>query len=89
MNQTQEYIVQPSGGVSLSSFKRKTKEDKFEVNANKSHLTKEIEGIPLYHLKRLFKGKLAEYNMYKLQNKIRDFNADTIFRADVNESYKR
>ena len=60
-----------------------------DLHSLKSHLTKEVESIPLYHLRRLFKGKLSEYNMYKLQNKIGDFNSDTIFRDDVNENYKR
>ena len=49
----------------------------------------EVESIPLYHLKRLFKGKLSEYSMFKIQKKVGDFDSDTIFRADVNESYKR
>jgi hypothetical protein len=60
-----------------------------DLHSLNSHLTKEVESIPLYHLRRLFKGKLSEYNMYKLQNKIGDFNSDTIFRDDVNENYKR
>ncbi len=55
----------------------------------KSPLTKEVEGIPLSHLRRLFKTKLAEYNTFKHLNKISDFNSQTVFRADVNEAYKK
>jgi hypothetical protein len=87
MNQTQEFLVQPTS-VSFSSIKRKSKES-VDLNSVKSHLSKEVESIPLYHLRRLFKGKLSEYSMFKIQNKVGDFNSDTIFRADVNESYKR
>jgi hypothetical protein len=87
MNQTQEFLVQPTG-ISISSIKRKSK-DSIDLNSVKSHLSREVESIPLYHLKRLFKGKLSEYSMFKIQKKVGDFNSDTIFRADVNESYKR
>jgi hypothetical protein len=87
MNQTQEFLVQPTG-VSFSSTKRRSK-DSVDLNSVKSHLSKEVESIPLYHLKRLFKGNLSEYSMFKIQKKVGDFNSDTIFRADVNESYKR
>jgi hypothetical protein len=81
MNQTQEFLVQPTG-VSFSSIKRKSKES-VDLNSVKSHLSKEVESIPLYHLRRLFKGKLSEYSMFKIQNKVGDFNSDTIFRAET------
>ena len=55
----------------------------------KSGLSQEVERVPLYHLRRLFKAKLAEYNNYKAQNRIAEFNSDTIFRADTNDSYKK
>jgi len=45
--------------------------------------------VPLYHLRRLFKAKLAEYNNYKALNRISEFNSDTIFRADTNDNYKK
>ena len=52
-------------------------------------LSKEVQSVPLYHLRRLFNGKLSEFNSCKLQNRMIDFDSDTIFRADVNEGYKR
>lgn len=36
----------------------------------------------------MFKSKLQEYNMYKLQNRVSEFNGDTIFRADISLAYK-
>jgi hypothetical protein len=60
-----------------------------DVESVKSVLSKEVQSVPLYHLRRLFKGKLSEYNQCKMKNKMTDFDSDTIFRADVNESYKK
>ena len=59
------------------------------VEVPKSDLSQEVQRVPLYHLRRLFKAKLTEYNSFKSQNRINEFNSNTIFRADTNDSYKK
>lgn len=55
---------------------------------NYSKLTEEVKTLPLHHLRRLFKGKLKEYNYFKNCNRAADFDSTTIFRDDCNETYK-
>ena len=87
MTRNNKRMNQTVQSVTFKDDKSNERKDNKSINI-KSSLTEEVSRIPLCHLRRLFKGKLSEYNQFKYQNRIGEFNSNTIFRSDISDHYK-